>query len=274
MSRPTVTIGPVLTSYSLKSSFLSDPDFPQSAERYYRGMKIRFFETLYEQYSKLDFTRPTDRSVGMAGLEKRLTRVYKTAGEFAVLDSFLHRSLLWQNPTGQPMTKIAYEQDRKVPSWSWMAVEGPIKYMDIPFDGVNWSKETDIQSPFEAFTNADSATTNYHAPDKGIRATARDFSFVPGQDTGELIWDRPGEDYDSLPKCVIVATQKMESLSEMQKMYVLLVMPLARNKNEGRNENGNGNEEGSVEEYERVGVAVMEKRHVDVGERGVEVRIV
>lgn len=40
--------GQLLKFNILKSSFLADPDFQQSAERYYKGMKIRFFEILYE----------------------------------------------------------------------------------------------------------------------------------------------------------------------------------------------------------------------------------
>ena len=131
-----------LTCISRRAAFIADPDFPQSTLQYYQGMKIKFFENLYEQYSKLEFTEKTDKSTGIMGLEKRLVSTYNTQGHYGILDRFLGRSLLWGRvPNAMDMERITYPDDQKVPSWSWMAVDGAMVYMDVPFDSVEWNKE-------------------------------------------------------------------------------------------------------------------------------------
>lgn len=141
--------------FNRKSSFLSDPEFPNSALGYYKGLKIRFFEEIYEKYSQLNFTKEWDRSEGMAGLERRLVLALKTRGRYGVLhpttgfDSFFGRSLLWQRDEAVAMLpRIKYVENKRapVPSWSWMAVMGPIKYVNVEFDTTDWKE--DVKSPF------------------------------------------------------------------------------------------------------------------------------
>ncbi|KAI3392588.1 hypothetical protein diail_5462, partial [Diaporthe ilicicola] len=47
-------------------------------------MKIRVYEDLYRQYTRLEFTRNTDRPIAIAGLEKRLIRDLKAQGGLGV----------------------------------------------------------------------------------------------------------------------------------------------------------------------------------------------
>ena len=86
----------------------------------------------------------------MCGLERRLAKVYNVRARYGILDkAFLHRSLLWQaEDTEKPLRKINFKDDNKVPSWSWMAVMGPIKYMDAPFELMFWN--LDFNSPFQS----------------------------------------------------------------------------------------------------------------------------
>ncbi|KAM3084779.1 hypothetical protein ACMFMG_003233 [Clarireedia jacksonii] len=231
---------------NLKSSFLADPAFPESALGYYKGMKIHFFQHLYEQYSKLNFTRITDRSVGMAGLEKRLARTYRTRGEFGILDEFLHRSLLWQRDGDRPMQKIHYTSNRKVPSWSWMAVEGPMKYTDVPFNSVIWNDE--IQFP----------DNTVHGLDKEIPVIVCTISSLPEQKT--TILDRPEETDPRMLKCVLCATEKAPRLMKSEKCYVLLVTPTSNTVD--------------CETFERVGVAILERKHISSDGRKINGRLV
>jgi hypothetical protein len=135
-----------------------------------------------------------------------------------------------------------------------MAFEGPIKFMDIPFDGVNWSE--DIGSPFKQFEGVTGSQPNMAG---NIEAVAR--HLVVPQRPGEIrvIFDQPGEAQSHSLKCVVVATEKVLRVTEFQKYYVLLVMPIH-------------GEEG-FNKYERTGVAIIRRGDVslDTGEISVQI---
>ena len=133
------------------ADFLGDPNFPNKAMRANRARKIAYFQGLYKQYSRLDFTRYSDRPFAIAGLEKRLQSAFNTRGAFGIFDDgdkedggLFHRSLLWQrgeeNGDLPNMPTIEFPPARKVnvPSWSWMAYRGGIDYIDPPFDQADW----------------------------------------------------------------------------------------------------------------------------------------
>ncbi|KAI1408136.1 heterokaryon incompatibility protein-domain-containing protein [Hypoxylon sp. FL1857] len=244
--------------FNRRSSFLSDPNFPSSATQYYKGMRIEFFQYIYSRYSTLEFSQETDRSVAMFGLERRLARVYGVRARYGILDkTYLHRSLLWQiENKNKPLRKIDFGDDTKVPSWSWMAVMGPIKYMDAPFDLMKWNY--DIKSPFgDPFTDKDGVWTQ---PVLDFRVPARDV--LQEVDPGRLIYDRP-EDNDAISvrdklKCVIIGYEKMESDEDPSDWYTLLVSPTS---------------DGLEDDYERIGVARMTADDIDL-EKHTMVRIV
>jgi len=154
-------------SVSRKTSFLSDPQFPDAMLKLYKGMRIAFFEEIYQKYSELDFTHLTDRSLGMAGIESRFANLFGKA-RHGILDdirerSYLRRSLLWRRANlTKEMVKINYPPNRQVLSWSWMAVTGSICFIDIRSGTVDW--KPDLGSPFD----------DYGTP-KALRGDARDF---------------------------------------------------------------------------------------------------
>jgi hypothetical protein len=59
------------------------------------GEETCFYESLYKQYSNLDFTKIHDRPIATAGLEQRLVSAFKTEGGYGVFNgAFFRRSLL------------------------------------------------------------------------------------------------------------------------------------------------------------------------------------
>lgn len=145
--------------FSNLAAFLGDPRFPQKAMKERRGMKIAYFQDLYKQYSRLEFTRMEDRAVAILGLENRLRKAYDTDGGFGIFDDgpdqgLFHRSLLWRRGVEQEkpdMRPIVFPVERRtaVPKWSWMAYAGPIDYMlEPPFDEkMEWESQ-DIKPPW------------------------------------------------------------------------------------------------------------------------------
>ncbi|KAK4216499.1 hypothetical protein QBC37DRAFT_397678 [Rhypophila decipiens] len=146
-----------------QASFLGDPNFPTIAMKSTKGAKIRLCQLLYETYSALQFTKPQDRSIAIAGLEQRLVRAYDTDGAYGVLDggpSFFGRTLLWmrnarvQDAMHPINFDVASYMYYRVPSWSWMACEGVISYMDLPFSTVEWRYvEEGVVAPWTVFSD-------------------------------------------------------------------------------------------------------------------------
>ncbi|KAF5555909.1 serine threonine kinase [Fusarium mexicanum] len=138
---------------SPQSALFADSDFPKAILKYYKGGRITLFQNLYEKYSRLDFSYNSDRPVALLGLEKRLSTVLQTRGQFGVFEQYLARSLLWSRPENTFLDSITFQDDHHVPSWSWMAYEGPITYANIPFDKVEWSTDCLLQYGEETGTN-------------------------------------------------------------------------------------------------------------------------
>jgi hypothetical protein len=72
--------------FSNLADFLGDPKFPEKAMRKRRGWKIAYFQDLYKQYSRLQFTRIEDRAIAILGLENRLRVAYGVHGGFGIFD--------------------------------------------------------------------------------------------------------------------------------------------------------------------------------------------
>lgn len=120
-------------------------------------------------YSRLAFTKPTDRSMGIIGIEQRLARTFKTEGDYGIFALYLHRSLMWKREGSDKLVPIEYPSDRTVPSWSWMAYSGPISYVEAPFDRVLWNKN-DLVLPFEGGRLRNSTQTRTGKPEPEIEA--------------------------------------------------------------------------------------------------------
>jgi len=205
-----------------------------------KGGQIRLYELLYKQYSRLQFTRVYDRPLAIAGLEQRLIRAFATQGGYGVFTRYFGRSLLWQRDTSATphgMTPIQFPKTQRyqVPSWSWMAYEGAITFMDLPFGGVDW-EEKEIRSPwsppspvlvtsatFSTHLTSETTATWYTANSNeriDLTAIARDFS---ASADNLIVYDAGERPKDRTPKCVIVGRQKRAETDDKRTYYVLVV---------------------------------------------------
>jgi hypothetical protein len=74
----------------------------------------------------------------MSGLHTRIARTIGCDSRYGTLEKYLHRNLLW-HASDLKLQKIKYKS--YVPSWSWMAYHGGIRFQDeeeIPFGTVQW----------------------------------------------------------------------------------------------------------------------------------------
>jgi hypothetical protein len=222
----------------------------------YKGMRIVFFEEIYEKYSQLDFTHYTDRAVGMAGIETRLAKLFGLAQYGLLYDpnefSYLPRTLLWQRADMKDvLKKINYPEDKRVPSWSWMAVMGRICFMGIPFAAVRWRE--DFEAPFGNLHGHQDAG-ELGKPPQALQCNARDFSRKADD---RLIFDQSEE---ALPnarlKCLVLGTDT-NPVGRVEKHYGLLLAAT-----------------GVTDSYERVGVATFERDKTWIDIPGTPVRVV
>ncbi|KAF2849504.1 hypothetical protein T440DRAFT_398982, partial [Plenodomus tracheiphilus IPT5] len=258
------------------ADFLGDPDFPKNAMTANRAAKIAWFQALYQQYSNLDFTRYEDRPIAIAGLEKRLQKAYGTRGAYGIFDDgnlaesgLFHRSLLWQCDTGDSKDKVLTlidfptKRNIRVPSWSWMAYKGGIKYNDPEFGSANWETK-ELIAPWTR--GGDRATDS--APQHGdiaILATVRDFALGGRQQhEADLVYDTgrtTGSD-GARAQCVIVARSK-EARSDAERRYdVLLVVPKLVTASRGE------------KMYERVGAGYMLGKFIIWDRPGIAAKII
>ena len=113
-----------------------DPNFPNRLLKSGHQRTMEFIHFLFEDYSKRDLTEKTDRSVALSGLETRIARALRCQSRYGIFKRYLHRNLLWQ-ASDNKMEQIKCPT-RNVPSWSWMAYNGGIQFIDIPFGTVDW----------------------------------------------------------------------------------------------------------------------------------------
>ncbi|KAE9367915.1 HET-domain-containing protein [Stipitochalara longipes BDJ] len=235
-----------------KASFLGDADFPHSVDDYVKGMKIKLYQDLYERYSNLALSFSKDRPIAIKGLETRLIRTFGTTGGFGIFDIYFHRGLLWQR-SEDTLQRIEPSHSMRVPSWSWMAYKGGIKYMDIPFGEAAWVE--DITSPFKA----GSPGRPDYREEMGLEAIVWGIVGVE-PNSPQLVLDEPGRKFAQPLKCAIVGRSKQPNLEDEQQIhYTMIVSFLAS--------------EHGVEVYERVGVGYLEKRHIVLDTLGVKIRI-
>ncbi|KAK0726255.1 heterokaryon incompatibility protein-domain-containing protein [Apiosordaria backusii] len=172
------------------TSFLGDPSFPSklssslSDKGSDRGERIRFYEDLYRQYSRLNFTRLTDRPIAIAGLEQRMITDLRAKGGYGIFHdgrSLLPRSLLWRRGTEvEKLNRVDFSEAKQtegknLPSWSWMAYDGAIDYLDLPLGGVDWRDDA-VLDPFPSPDSADQGPANEAAV---LKAVARPFVLEP-----------------------------------------------------------------------------------------------
>lgn len=226
--------------HSRLASFLGDPNFPNVAARSTTGGRIRLYQDLYKQYSRLQLSRANDRPMAIAGLERRLIDSLRVHGGCGVLDEaspgLLRRSLLWVRDRAdntEELRRIDFAGfAQPPPTWSWMAHEGGIDYLDVPGGKVLWETR-DIVSPW---TGTGTPGTWYSFDDSesmGIEVIVRDLVPDPGLTTtgweSDLVLDEPSSS-PALPQnlqCVILgrlSNSGTDGTKAGQKCCVLLVV--------------------------------------------------
>lgn len=229
-----------------QAAFLGDPNFPNVATNSTKGGRIRLYESLYKQYSRLQFSRDYDRPIAIAGLEQRLIRAFDTQGGYGVFERYFWRSLLWQRDSDvarMKETDFPSKQQFRVPTWSWMAYEGGITFMDLPFDGVQWEEE-EIRSPW---TPSRASSSSWHTGNANGRidltGMARNLNLTLGDQ--HIVYDSGVRPTGRTTKCVVIGRQKSEVATDVvrQRHYVLIVAQKP------------GAENDKI--YERVGVGSM-----------------
>jgi hypothetical protein len=255
------------------ADFLGDPKFPNKAMASSRGLKIRYFQDLYKQYSRLEFTRNEDRPFAIAGVENRLWKAYSSKGGYGIFDDgpgngLFHRSLLWRRGEDEPspgLQAIIFPtgSGSSVPSWSWMAYRGGIDYFEPPFDKIEWEKN-DIHPPWTRGNESARAAETSHR-DAGIElvAVARDFN-VAGSQINEvkIIYDTESNKSDgSRARCVIVARSKESKSVSDKRHYVLIVV--------STHQTGTGGDK----IYKRVGAGYMPGKYIALEKPSIPVRI-
>lgn len=260
------------------ADFLGDPRFPSKAmNTQSRALKISYFQELYKQYSRLEFSRPDDRPFGIAGLEKRLLQAYDTKGGYGIFDDgtsadggLFHRSLLWQRGEAEDdaheMLPIDFPAKRNihVPSWSWMAYTGGIDYADPPFKEAEW-ETSDIVPPW---TRGDAYNTSSAPLDGSITIPATVRKYMTAEEkAGEvrLVFDqvRTSGSHGREAYCVVVARSNQRKLDKLRKRYhVLLVAPTQHRLNR------------DVQAFKRIGVGYMLGKHIALDTPGTPAVIV
>lgn len=228
------------------AAFLGDPNFPQILSKAKQGERIRRYQELYKQYSRLGLSKPFDRPTAIDGLQRRLLRTMEVQGGFGVFDGgvtrgLLRRSLLWCRGSDiASLSRIEFPVDRiKVPSWSWMAYTGGIDYLDLDFGNFDWE---DIQSPWSdttySTTRIDTRPANI-----ALTVTAREYDLgAAKEDEGQLVFDDPKTIEQRKTICVVMGKEKGRLPQEQKKHGVLIIAPIVDMHHSGR------------EVYERVGV--------------------
>ncbi|EXF75137.1 heterokaryon incompatibility protein [Colletotrichum fioriniae PJ7] len=235
------------------SAFLNDSNFPHSVESFKDGKKLQYYQYLYELYSSLKLTYKTDRPQAIAGLEQRLMRALDSTGGYGVIRTNFHRDLLWQRRnTGTTLQRIVFPAGKDVPSWSWMAFDGEIRFMNVPLGDLKRRlrpEDEDILSPFPESWDNNPEGTRRISEQAYFRAHAHT---LLNDNPAQMILDEPDRNLTRPLKCVIIGSNRQEK-GEPLRYYALIVAPVE------------GLEKKEV--FERVGVSYLSKEDVSIEEK-------
>ncbi|EXK25888.1 hypothetical protein FOMG_17502 [Fusarium oxysporum f. sp. melonis 26406] len=199
------------------------------AQKRYEAAQIKLFQSLFAEYSALGLTKETDRPVAIDSLAEELAKALNTKVKHGIFERHLHRSLLWQRSQEDTMARIDFKSDRTIPSWSWMAYRGQIKYSDI--QGVEWD-ESVIFVEDEASKAASNPETNGYVLKARVRRI-QDCKIKPeglehvirdkkGDEVVHLWFDQEGAASIEI-RCAIMGRQTRRRKYSKRKYYVLVV---------------------------------------------------
>ena len=229
-----------------------DPNFPNRLLESGYQRTIEFIHFLFEDYSKRGLSERTDRAVAISGLETRIANVLRSENRYGIFKDYLHRNLLWQRSDDQKTKRIEY-QTQTVPSWSWMAYDGSIQFMDIPFGEADWNDNLrfDKKHKYALFNKK-----GKHAlitDIGGFRNCSLEQKAILDSSKTKRGWIQydidGGEDLHS-ERCVVVGRKSDEDDEDEhglknKEYYILVVRPTSRDG-----------------EYERAGVGLIQSDYV------------
>ena len=225
-----------------KPFILSDPRFPRAIVFVQRQDKIRLFQELFTLYSRLGITFNTDRPIAILGLTKALEKFLGTSVRYGVFEKFLHRSLLWRR-SGPTTQRIQYKEENRVPSWSWMAYEGPMEYLDIEFDSVEWNEGIRMVG-------------------SELQAPVRSIQYDGTTESGDEVWlqfDPSGVEVHTVYFVIIGREDTVDWTGRESKYYSMLVMPIA------------GSDSENMGCFERVGIGSCSQSVISLSEMHLEI---
>ena len=218
-----------------------DPNFPNRLLKSGYQRTMEFIHFLFEDYSKRDLSEKTDRVVATSGLEARIAGALRCQSRYGIFQQYLHRNLLWQTSDNK-MERIVYKT-QNVPSWSWMAYNGGIQFMDIPSGKVDWINNLrfDERHELALITNVGEFRDCTMEPD-GKHYAILDFGRTK---RGWIQYDVE-EDKDLFKeRCVVAGKKSGWNRLDVKEYYILVIRPT------------------SVDgEYKRVGVGLIQSDYV------------
>ncbi|PTB71764.1 HET-domain-containing protein [Trichoderma longibrachiatum ATCC 18648] len=219
------------------SRFIGDSHCPASGLKYFKDERIRLIQHLYQVYSKLQLTKATDRPRAILGLQNRLAYTFGARADYGVHWNYPERTLLWQAESPGSLSRISYQEQDAVPSWSWMAYTGAITFANIPFKEVDWMANPQI--PFGPGDHLEEW-------DGLLRAQTRPLRIDENQLIDRMVFDSCDYIFSPSWQCIVVGTSRMRMKDDDFIHYVLLVRPSS----------------GAAQTYERVGIASLLASHI------------
>jgi hypothetical protein len=218
----------MLSSFRRKY-FMLDPNFPERLLKAGNQRTIEFIQFLSTEYSKRGLTEKTDRCNAISGLESRIAQAKKCETRFGIFQSYLHRCLLWQRLEERDTDRIDYGA-HIVPSWSWMAYNGSIEFMDIPFSKVEWvrsltfnkrNRRRRLNKKWKPALVTDIGSFQRCNPER--RGTGYAIFDLGGTERGWIQYDMETHKHLDAERCVVVGRDSCDSDAGKRKYYILVV---------------------------------------------------
>ena len=220
-----------------------DPNFPNRLLKSGNQRTMEFIHFLFEDYSKRGLTKETDRAVAISGLEARIARALRCQSRYGIFKRYLHRNLLWQASENK-MGRIEYPT-QNVPSWSWMAYDGGIQFIDIPFGTVDWINNLRFDEGRELVLITDIGEFR----DCTIKPDGKHYAVLgfDGMKRGWIQYDVEGGEGLFQERCVVAGkkSNKYGDRLDVKEYYILVVRPTSVGG-----------------EYKRVGVGLIQSDYV------------
>jgi hypothetical protein len=188
---------------------------------------VEFIHFLFENYSERGLTKDTDRCVAVSGLEARIARALpRKDSRYGIFQEHLHRNLLWQT-SDSDTKRTVYDENRHVPSWSWMACGGGIKFMEVAVGSVSWVNALafDAERDSAALIADVGKFRDCTMESKGGRCII--FNTSTNNEAGWIRYDIKSGAEGSENHCVVVGRTEVNNAPEQY--YVLVVVSTGEN---------------------------------------------